>query len=387
MVQLVPVNGEVVRWAVEESGLSMDEAAAKSKVDEAVLKGWVEGVGKPSRGEFTRLVRTLKRPSALFFAPEVPEASPLPAMRRVPGQTVHTLSAQERLWMRRALRLQKMVSFLRGRWGRQVDLPRFNGEAAESAGERLRQWLGVGLGLSVAWDSNAEAWRWWRERLEGRGVLVFALQLGRDGVRGFSIWNEAAPAVAVNTAYNPAARIFTAFHELGHLTLRSGAACNDLELSGPSRGSAIDGDEERWCEEFAASVLLPPEAVFEFVETDGNDVEGFYLAKKVAGRFGVSIRAAAIRLEQLGAAAGSLYALVNEGAGGWDREKGFARGASPRRVQRRFNEYGEAAIDTLLRGSEQGLINLRDLRDYLRVDSTEAEDISRLVDKRNSGAG
>lgn len=190
MVQSVPVNGEVVRWAVEESGLSMDEAAAKSRAGAAVLEGWVEGVGKPSRGEFTRLVKTLKRPSALFFAPVVPEASPLPAMRRAPGQTVHTLSAQERLWMRRALRLQKMVSFLRGRWGRRIDLPRFDGETAEAAGERLRQWLGVGFGLSVSWDSNAEAWRWWRERLERRGVLVFSLQLGRGGVRGFSIWTR-----------------------------------------------------------------------------------------------------------------------------------------------------------------------------------------------------
>ena len=374
---VVPVNGEVVRWAVEESGLSMVEVAARSKVAAASLKGWMEGAGKPSRGEFTRLVNTLKRPSALFFAPGVPEASPLPAMRRAPGQAVRKLSAQERLWMRRAVRLQKLLSFLCGRWGVQVDLPKFDGEPAEQAGERLRRWLGVSTGMSVSWSSHAEAWRWWRERLEQCGVFVFALELGRDGVRGFSVWDEAAPVVAVNTAYNPAARIFTAFHELGHLTLRNGAACNDLQLAGRLPSDAVDVDEERWCEELAASALLPRKAVLGFMETDGRELEGFDLAKKTASRFGVSIRAAAVRLIKLNAAPGYLYALVDEKAGGWDRDKGFARGASPRRVRRRFNEYGAATVDRLLQGSEQGLLNLRDLRDYLRVDSTEVHRILR----------
>ena len=375
---VVPVNGEVVRWAVEESGLSTGEVAAQLKVEADALEGWMEGAGKPSRGEFTMLVKTLKRPSALFFAPRVPEASPLPAMRRAAGQATRKLSAQERLWMRRAVRLQKLLSFLCGRRGPQVDLPRFDGEPAEQAGERLRRWLGVSHGLSVSWDSNAEAWRWWRERLERRGVFVFALELGRDGVRGFSVWDEAAPVVAVNTAYNPAARIFTAFHELGHLTLRNGAACSDLQVAHRLPSDAVDADEERWCEQLAASSLLPRKAVLEFVETDGKQLEGFDLARKAASRFGVSIRAAAVRLAELGAAPGSLYALVDEKAGGWDRDKGFARGTPPGRARRRFNEYG-GAVDKLLQGSEQGLLNLRDLRDYLRVDSTEVDEIYRLV--------
>lgn len=376
---VVPVNGEVVRWAVEESGLSTSEAAAQSKVEAAALESWMEGAGKPSRGEFTRLVKTLKRPSALFFAPRVPEASPLPAMRRAPGRATRKLSAQERLWMRRAVRLQKLLSFLGGRRGAQIDLPRFDGEPAEQAGERLRRWLGVSPVLAISRDSPAEAWRWWRERLERRGVFVFALGLGRDGVRGFSVWDEAAPVVAVNTAYNPAARTFTACRELGRLTLRNGAACNDLQLGGRLPSDAVDAGEERWCGELAASVLLPRKAVLEFVEADGRDLEGFDLARKAASRFGVSIRAAAVRLIELGAAPGSLYALVDEKAGGWDRDKGFARGASTGRVRRRFNEYGAAAVDELLQGSEQGLLNLRDLRDYLRVDSTEVDEMHRLA--------
>ena len=385
---LVPVNGEIVRWAVEESGLSMDEVASRSKVDAVELAGWVEGDGKPSRGEFTRLVEVLKRPSALFFAGRVPEPSPLPAMRSSPGQQVRALSEQERLWMRRSLRLQKLVSFLCDRWGRQVDLPRFGlDDPAEEAGERLRKWLGVSTDIQGL-EGAAIWWRMWREQLERRGMLVFALQLGGDGIRGFSVWDEFAPVISVNTAYNPAARIFTAFHELGHLTLRSGAACADLRFVGTRRQGGVD--EERWCEEAAAAALLPRLAVLEFVKAAGVDMEGFELARKAADRFGVSIRAAAIRLERLGAASGSIYALVNEKAPlwdrenwdreNWDREKGFGRGKPRRRVRIRLDEYGAAAAEKLIYGSEQGLLNLRDLSDYLRLDRTEVDEIARLVD-------
>ena len=160
--------------------------------------------------------------------------------------------------------------------------------------------------------------------------------------------------------------------------MRSGAACADLRFAGTGRLGGVD--EERWCEEAAAAALLPRQAVLEFVKAAGVDMEGFELARKAADRFGVSIRAAAIRLERLGAASGSIYALVNEQAPLWDREKGFGRGKSRRRVRIRLDEYGAATAEKLIYGSEQGLLNLRDLSDYLRLDRTEVDEIAWLVD-------
>ena len=34
----------------------------------------------------------------------------------------------------------------------------------------------------------------------------------------------------------------------------------------------------------------------------------------------------------------------------------------------------------LLRGADQGLLNLRDLSDYLRVDTTEVDEIAQVLD-------
>jgi Zn-dependent peptidase ImmA (M78 family) len=370
---LVPVNGEVVRWAIEESGLRPEDVSRKVGVDVVVLRDWMDGVAKPSQGEFTELFKALKRPSALFFAPRPPEQLAVPAFRGPAGQASRALSERERIWIRRSRRVQKLVSFLFQQQGRRADLPQFGrDQGAETAGGRVRRWLGVSVDLQMSWDSTVDPWRWWRERLEVRGILVFALQLGPDAIRGFSFSDEAAPVISVNTAYNREARIFTAFHELGHLTLRSESLCVDL-------GSDF-ANEERWCEEFAASVLLPKRAVLQFLGevSAGEDYVG--LAKKLAAKFKVSIRAAAIRLIRLEVAPWSLYTLVDQKARSWDRHKGFARGRPTYRSQRRIDEYGTIVVDELIRGADQGLLNLRDLSDYLRVDTTEVDEIAQLVD-------
>lgn len=369
----VPVNAEVVRWAVEESGLLPEDVSGRVGVDVVVLRDWMDGAARPSQGEFTRLFKALKRPSALFFAPSVPEPLNVPALRGSPGQPDRALSERERLWIRRSRRLQRMMSFLFQQQGRRADLPRIGREEdAETAGERVRRWLGVSIDLQVSWGSSVDPWRWWRTRLEGCGILVFALQLGPEGIRGFSFADEVAPVIAVNTAYNRGARVFTAFHELGHLILRSESVCLDLV-------SDI-ANEERWCEQFSASVLLPREAVLQFVDQVPAEEDGFGLAKQVAAKFKVSIRAAAVRLIRLQVAPWSLYALVEQKAHTWDRDKGFARGRPTYRTQRRIDEYGGVVVDELIRAADQGFLNLRDLSDYLRVDTTEVDEIAQLVD-------
>ena len=163
-------------------------------VDVAALGDWMDGVARPSQGEFTRLFRALKRPSALFFAPSAPEPSSVPALRGSPGRVGRALSEQERLWVRRSRRLQALMRFLLQKKGRRIDLPRFRREVeAEIAGGRVRQWLGASVDLQMSWDSSVDPWRWWRAKLERCGTLVFALQLGPEGVRGFSFSDDVAP--------------------------------------------------------------------------------------------------------------------------------------------------------------------------------------------------
>ncbi len=76
----------------------------------------------------------------------------------------------------------------------------------------------------------------------------------RDSARGFSLWDDDAPLIAVNSAWNPAARVYTLFHEYGHLLSRTSSVC--LERVGVKISRPTD-PAERWCKEFAAAALLP----------------------------------------------------------------------------------------------------------------------------------
>src|SRR3954447_3556788 len=92
----------------------------------------------------------------------------------------------------------------------------------------------------------------------GSGVVVFLFQLGADNCRGFSLWHDRAPVIAINTTWNDEARTFTLFHEVGHLVTRTNSACT----SAPA--SAVTGawdPAERWCERFAAAALVPEVAL------------------------------------------------------------------------------------------------------------------------------
>ena len=88
------------------------------------------------------------------------------------------------------------------------------------------------------------------ERIESLGVAVFQLSLTQDNVRGFAIVDDIIPIIGIKRGGEPPhSKIFTLFHELGHILLNEGAI-SDLSLN-PA------WELEKWCNAFAAEVLMP----------------------------------------------------------------------------------------------------------------------------------
>ena len=204
----------------------------------------------------------------------------------------------------------------------------------------MRDWLGVLP--DELWSNDYAALRRWRTAIEDVGILVFALQLGKDEVRGFASWDERAPMIVLNTSQiGPAARSFTLGHELAHLVLRQATAC--LEPA----DLVIDTAQERWCEEFSAALLMPTQQALELVTTVGVQpgTGGIDAVRAVMNRFRVSARAAALRLQELGYAKPGLYAEVLRIFRPKPR-KGEPR--SDPRPTLRLRQYGEQTVSLLL---------------------------------------
>ena len=360
MTEYSPVTPEVVAWAIDESGLSLEDVAGKLKIEPAAVGAWVGGTEQPTRGQLTKLAETLKRPRAMFFLPEAPEADSLPdGLRKPAGERAtdqRELTFDERIQVRRARYLQEFVATL------VEDAPTLPvADSREDAGEvavRLRRWTGVSIDQRRSWGDAAWAFRGWREAIEARGVTVLALPLGKQGIRGFALPDERAPVIAVNTADIVEARGFTLFHELAHLVLGTDSACSDRS----------DGGVERWCDLVASHVLIPRSELRTLAA--GTALDGLDLVKRAAHRFGISRRAAAIALEDIGAVEDA-YALV-EAEWPWvDREKKGGGGGTGRPSPRkRIDEYGEYAVGTVLRALDAGRINEIDAARRLRLDRT-----------------
>ena len=318
----IPITGSVLRWAIDESGLSDNEFAQKVRAEPERVQAWISGRAQPTKTQFNKIVSTLKRPSAAFFLPEPPQHLNLPPpLRRSVGARNRALNAQELREIRWARRLQQLVAHLREEDATALPrLPQFAPSDPPSRAARvLRNRLDIPLERQTQWPDPSAAFSGWRDATEATGVIVLLLQLGADAIRGFALWNEAAPLVAVNTTFIPQARAFTLFHEIGHLLLRQDAASD--EHIGRNGSLATGYTMERWCECMAAAVLLPAPAVRAAAPADMSEDEAYQHVRKLASRFKVSVRAAAIRLIELELAPNELCSLVVSQSAQLDRPR------------------------------------------------------------------
>ncbi|MFN8035407.1 MAG: ImmA/IrrE family metallo-endopeptidase [Acidimicrobiia bacterium] len=379
--QFVPINGSVLRWAREESGLTSEVLAEKLGIELTELLSWESGASSPGRGQFSRLVDVLKRPSAIFFLSEPPTTAAVPtSFRRAPALGRHELSQDEVRQIRWTRRVQEIVSWaLQDSSAARVELPRLDVRTQPAEAAQLqRTQSGVSVTTQLGWSSPSEAFNAWRGALEDAGILVMQVSLGRSGIRGFSAWDEWAPAVAVNSAYHPTARIFTLFHEVAHLLTRTDSACYSFVLPG-SHDTAL----ERWCERFAAAFLIPEDAL-ERAAPDCADhstgrVVDVACARRIANRFKVSTRAMSLRLQELDLAPTTLYSAVEAAYRDLDWNQQGGGGGGQTAPVKRLGQLGERVAEVLLDASADGRLNTRDLADYLRLTTGQVSDLGRLV--------
>ena len=377
----IPITGPVLRWAISESGLSDSEFAQRVRADPDKVQAWIAGQAQPTKTQFNLIVSTLKRPSAAFFLPEPPQHLSLPPpLRRSVGARTRDLTPQERREIRWARRIQQLVALLRIEEG--VGKPQIPKVALATppgqAAKVVRGVLDISMENQAEWRNASEALTGWREAVEDMGVIVAFLQLGTDAIRGFALWNDYAPLVAVNTTFIPQARAFTLFHEVGHLLLREDAASD--EHIGESPSLAMGSSIERWCERMAASVLLPQSAIQDMVPTYMSADEGYEKARLLARRFKTSVRAAAVRLIELNLAPDDLYDLVVSRSGQLDRWPKTDGGGGRPAAQTRFSQVGRSVARRIVDAVFTDRLSERDARDVLRLGGQGFQDLASLVE-------
>lgn len=305
MVTRIPIVGDVLVWARKRNKLELADAARKLKCDHNQLAKIESGEVMPTAGLFRRMASVYLLPEATLLRDTVPQERPLPKdFRSFDGATV-TLSYETIASIRHVEARQEAMATL-AEIDKDVVPPNLPvhslNESPEKLGANFRKQLGFPV-VDQLRLTGEKAFLRWRVLVENMGVSVYVEPFGKDDTRGVSLFFNAFPAIVIDqTEKFPGARLFTLFHELGHLLIRQAGISN---FNG--RNSV-----EAFCNRFAAAFLMPAEAieaVFDLSKLKAREPDIAQL-EFAAAKLCVTISQVTLRLEQLGYAEPGYYKRI-----------------------------------------------------------------------------
>ena len=246
------VNNQVLVWARETLAMSRKNAADSAGISISRLEQLEDGTKQPTLEELKKLSKSYKRTIATLLLTKPPKEKPLPPDRRtVDSKDLNIFHEKSIMAIRRARAL--VVSLLELKQEAGITIPTFQLKASIQEDPKL-----TAINLRKEWNLDDirkfktinNALDAYIEKIESLGIAVFQLTLTQDKLRGFSLVDDSMPVIAMKRGGEPpTAKIFTLFHELGHILLNEGGIC-DL-----SDNSTLQ--IEKWCNAFAAEIMIP----------------------------------------------------------------------------------------------------------------------------------
>ncbi len=260
------VNPEILAWARDTAGLTVDQAAHALQFQDTRDRSAAQrlialeaGEEQPSRSVLLRMSKAYRRALLVFYLAQPPRMGDRGQdFRSVPGGTPPEYSPL----------LDALIRDIRGRQTavrglmEEIDAPPvdFIGTATmnippENLAHRITDRLQFSLDEFRRQPDVNRAFGYLREKIEAAGVYVLLLgNLGNyrtnisvDVFRGFAIADPIASFIVINDQDAQAAWSFTVLHEMVHLWLGT------TGISSTSTEARI----EKYCNDIAGEILLP----------------------------------------------------------------------------------------------------------------------------------
>lgn len=387
----VPINPDLLVWARETAGYSVEAAAGKLGVKAEKLDAVENGKPSPSFALLKKAADIYKRPLAVFFLPQAPERqATVHDFRLQPGVSqrpyaprLNTEIRQARLRRDDALELAREIEHKVAPFLHTATM----NESATAVADRVRQLLGITLEQQAAFRRTEDALKVWKDAVERQSVLVFETsRIPEEEMSGVSLPADLLPVIILNGGDKHARRIFTLLHELTHLLLRQGGVCDMAQIDDDTQ----DGRVEAFCNAVAGNALVPASALDSLLT--GHGVRDWTLEElgEIAQHFSVSRYVIILRLLEIGRAsqkhcrkiAADLKAEYQRQKER-DREKS-AGGPSPSVMAVR--NLGRPFVRLVLDAYAQDRIALATASDYLGVKVRHLRRIESLVYGREAMA-
>ena len=272
--------GDRLKRARAAAGLSMQALGDAVDVTAPMIKKYEDNISMPSSGVLLRLASALEVRSEYFFRPDRVELTGVEYRKRA-NTKVKVLKRIEADVLNQAERWYE----LRDLWPN-FPLAGFSLPIGLPAVQSLADVDNVSLALREIWQLGRNPLPELIDLLESKGILVIITESeDADKFDGLQAKVQGQPIVVVSSAWPGCRQRFTLAHELGHLVLHDRLPA---EL-----------DEEKACNRFASSFLLPADGLFEHIGQQRNNIDWqeLYLLKH---EYGLSMAACLYRCKDLG---------------------------------------------------------------------------------------
>lgn len=382
--RMVFLSPEVLRWARESRGYSVEEAATKFGVDLARMGDIEEGRKGLTPAQAGKLADIYKRPLAvLLLQKPLLEPPLLHDFRRVMGTDERVAPSSDiRLALRRARRAQTVSLELITSMNQEADfkIPQLSrDEDPTHAAGLLREALG-GPGTKARARDAAESLRIWRDLVERLNVLVLQFSAAVSDARGFCLPGEKMPVIALNRSDSAEARSFTLFHELVHAALRRDGICEPYESATAQRSPPPDVVEQ-FCNAVSGRFLVPADKLrAEFQDSRPDAPPSDQQIQAAARRLFVSRSVILRRLLDEGLINDSQYrSKLPHPTNQEELPRRPAQGGGGNAITLKFGEWGRRYTQLVLQADAEGLIEPGEFSDYLELKLRSKEAIARLA--------
>jgi Zn-dependent peptidase ImmA (M78 family) len=414
MARAENINPDILVWARESAGLSLEEAAERLGITSSERSSAVEkleeietGAKFPTRNQLVRISQVYRRPLITFYMKQPPRKGERGEdFRTLPAAVSNRDGANLDALLRDIRARQEMVKSLLEDEEETRPLP-FVGSATISQGvEAVVKSIAAAIGYDPETQrrrsANIGADDLFRElRLRTEAIGVFVLLVGDLGshhsaisetvFRGFAIADKIAPFIIINDQDARAARSFTLIHELAHIWLGQTGISGTADKVEPA---TPHGRIEQFCNDVAGEFLLPSSA-FQHKPREldaGTREAASRVITQLAQTWGVSEPMVAYRIHRLGWISANVYReLASDYAARWNalkertKEKARETEGGPSYYTVKQFKLGNALIDVVRRTLRDNLLTHTKAAKVLGVKPSSVEPLLRNLE-RSRGA-
>ncbi|MEO8086683.1 MAG: XRE family transcriptional regulator [Bacteroidota bacterium] len=307
------ITPNVLKWARESARMTEETAAAKVSATVEKFKEWEAGTSQPTIRQVQTLAKAYKRPFALFFLPEIPrDFQPLQDFRKSGSKVLTTSSI---FIIREIQQKQAWISEVYSE-NQEEKLPFVGRFSINDNPQKVAQDILTTLKINPASYKTDNPIKEWIDSAETNGIFISRtsfihsrLKLDSEELQGFAIADHTAPFVFVNSEDWNAPQLFTLVHELAHIWIAETGISNEVEpdIKHKDKYHPV----ELFCNEVAASALMPKEIVLAFNSSSFQTSKDVF---KIAKQLGVSSFALLVRALNLNIISSPAYQKLKKQA-------------------------------------------------------------------------